>query len=217
MPSQKVSSRPLAADERRERTQRYRREAVRGVVMTLVPYGAQHIDDICRLRNTERARYYLNQEAPLTPEKQRNWTAGYEARWGDLYWMIQAPDGRIVGATALYDIDEAGASAEIGRLVVDEKVAFEAPYALEADLLVLRLAFADLGVARVTTIVRHENEKMNSMNARFGFLPCGTRDVRGTLYGEYDLDAERFDPNLFDGILTHWSKRNERRGTKSRA
>jgi len=215
VPSSKVL--PGTPNERRERVARYRREEVPGVGVTLVPYGAQHIDDVCRLRNGERARYYLNQESMLTPEKQRIWNAGYEARWGDLYWMLRAADGRIVGTIALHDIDADGEAAEIGRFVVDDAVAGEAPYALEAALTVLRIAFAELGIARVTTIVRHEDEDRCAMNARLGFLPCGTRNVRGVLYGEYDLAADAFDPTPFDGILSHGSKRHGRRGTKPRA
>jgi RimJ/RimL family protein N-acetyltransferase len=201
-------------DERRQRLELHRREPIEGQVITLVPYGDRYVEDVCRLRNADRARFFLNQEEPLVPERQRAWTTGYLDRVGDLYWMIQSKDGRIVGANALYDIAPDGSIAEKGRLVVDEAVAMEAPYALEADVMLLRIAFEDLGIARIKTIVRAENEKMNSMNARLGFVPCGKRDVRGVSYDEYDLVPEAFDPAPFDATLSHWRKRNERRGPR---
>jgi len=83
--------------------------------------------------------------------------------------------------------------------------------------LLLRIAFEDLGVARIKTIVRSENEKMISMNARLGFERCGVRDVRGVSYDEYDLKPEALDAGPLDAILTHWRRRNERRGTGPRA
>lgn len=195
--------------------QQWRARPLAGSVVTMTPCQLEDAADLVRMRNAERARFALNQERPLTLEAQDAFLRTYLARDNDLYWVIREPSGRVVGANALYCIEHDGRVAEKGRLVVEENGGLGGPYALESDLLVLGLAFDVLQLERVVTIVRPENAKMLSMNARLGFRPCGEREVRGVIYGEFCLESAHFQRGPLESIIAHWRRRFERTAAKA--
>jgi RimJ/RimL family protein N-acetyltransferase len=200
----------LRPDERLQRIAKYRRQTLVGDFVDLVPMRPDHAQAVIDLRNTDRARFFLAQRSMLTLESHADWYRGYLARADDLSWVIASPRGEIVGITALYDIAADGSTAEKGRLVIDENRATAAPIALEAELLILRLAFDTLQVATVLTIVQPGNGKMISVNSRMGFQQCGTRELRSVPYNEYCLSRKEFTPAPLEKILQHWKLRNER-------
>lgn len=204
----------LTPEQRLSLIARYRAEPLRGAVVSMTPCGVADADDLIRMRNAERARFALNQTQALTLESQSAFLRTYLARTDDLYWMIRDPHGRVVGANALYSIDPNGRAAEKGRLVVDEQLGLTGPFALESDLLLLGFAFDVLELEQVVTIVRPENSKMLSMNARFGFQRCGEREVRGVDYQEFSLDRARFDRGPLEAVVSHWRQRFERATAK---
>jgi RimJ/RimL family protein N-acetyltransferase len=178
-----------------------------GQVVDLIPYAALHHRRLVALRNESRASYYLHQPAPLTIAAQSVWYNAYLARHDDVQWVIARKDGVVVGGTALYGIAADRSRAEKGRLVVDPSHAMEAPYALEAELLLLDVAFNALGIAQVETCVRHNNLPMQSINARLGFTPVGQHQVRGVDYYDYSLTATQYAPTKLYATLDAWSRR----------
>lgn len=204
----------MTPDGRLALISRYRAEPLKGAVITMTPCTLDDAADLVRMRNSERARFALTQTSLLTLDTQQQFFQNYFARNNDLYWMIRDPSGRSVGANALYDIDRDGRTAEKGRLVVEEASGLGGPYTLESDLLLLRFAFEVLQLERIITIVRPENQKMSSMNARLGFVRCGEREVRGVMYQEFSLERGRFEPGPLEAIVSHWRQRFERATTK---
>jgi RimJ/RimL family protein N-acetyltransferase len=187
------------------------RQQVRaGHVVDLVPYAAEHHDTVMAFRNTARASYYLHQPAPLVREGQERWFAHYLTKSDDLQWVIARKDGSIVGATALYDIAADRSRGEKGRLVVDDARAKEGPYILEAELLLLDVAFDVLRLATVTTCVRDDNTVMQSINARFGFARSGKHDIRGVPYFDYTLPADRYTAEPMRSVAAAWARRISR-------
>lgn len=180
---------------------------VRGAVIDLVPYAPVHHAQVIAMRNTERASYFLHQPAPLTLEGQARWFEGYTARRDDVQWAIARKDGTVVGATALYGITADRARAEKGRLVVDDAYAREAPYTLEAELLLLDIAFGTFGLAQVDTCVRDDNGVMQSINARLGFVRTGEHDIRGVEYFDYALTPDRYQPDALRATVDAWARR----------
>lgn len=181
-----------------------------GHVVDLVPYGPAYHERLIVLRNTDRASYYLHQPAPLVLEGQAKWFAGYEARFDDIQWVIVNKQGAMVGGTALYGITDDRSRAEKGRLVVDEARAKEAPYILEAELLLLDVAFDRLQVARVDTCVRDDNAVMQSINAKLGFERTGEHDIRGVEYFDYALTPARYAPDRLRATARAWAARSTR-------
>lgn len=181
-----------------------------GAIIDLVPYAPAHHEAVIGFRNTERATYFLHQPEPLTLDKQTTWFAGYQDRRDDVQWAIARKDGVIVGATALYGIAADRSHAEKGRLVVDDARAREAPYTLEAELLLLDIAFDTFGIARVDTCVRHDNGVMQSINARLGFERTGEHDIRGVEYFDYALTRDRYRPAALRTTVDAWARREVR-------
>ena len=186
---------------------RYRQEPLRGRIVDLVPYIADHHARVVELRNSPKACYFLHKETALTLAMQRQWYADYLRRSDDLYWVVAAKSGQIIGTNRIYDIS--ADQLEKGSLVIDEEFARGAPYALESDLLAMRFAFDVLRVQRIITAVRADNAKMQSMNARFGFRQTGERLVRGVSYPVYELEHGDFEPRPFASIIDYWSTRRE--------
>jgi RimJ/RimL family protein N-acetyltransferase len=187
------------------------RQQVRtGHVVDLVPYAAEHHEAVMAFRNTPRASYFLHQAAPLVREGQERWFAHYLTKTDDLQWVIACKDGRVVGATALYDIAADRSRGEKGRLVVDDTVAKQGPYVLEAELLLLDVAFDILQLACVTDCVRDDNTVMQSIDARYGFLRTGQHDIRGVTYFDYALPAARYTPEPMRSIAAAWARRTSR-------
>ncbi len=187
-----------------------RRAPVRGHVIDLVPYRAAHHERVIALRNTERASYFLHQPAPLTREGQAGWFASYLNKTDDLQWAIVRKDGAVVGATALYGIADDRSMAEKGRLVADPLLSKQGPYVLEAELLLLDVAFARLDLRAVTTCVRDDNGVMQHINARLGFERSGQHVIRGVEYFDYRLTADRYAPEPLRATAVAWAQRTSR-------
>lgn len=200
------TSSPAVADQ----VLAFRAQPVLGVLIDLVPYSPEHHNTVIGFRNTERASYFLHQPEPLTVEKQSKWFAGYQDRRDDIQWAITRKDGVVVGATALYGIAEDRSRAEKGRLVIDDTRAREAPYTLEAELLLLGVAFDSLGIARIETCVRDDNGVMQSINARLGFVRSGQHDIRGVEYFDYVLTPDRYQPAPLQATVDAWARRRSR-------
>ncbi|OXS79288.1 GNAT family N-acetyltransferase [Domibacillus enclensis] len=180
----------------------------RGSFITLIPYSNEYAADIVKLRNTDRARYYLHQGFEATVETQMAWTREYIEKTNDIYWVIQCNETKqIIGSTSLYEITHL--QCEKGRLVIDEKVASCKPYVLEAEIMIIKVAFEKLQLKKIITSTRYDNGKMESINKRLGFVQYGFHDIRGVQYNDFVLEQENFNSKPFEKILSHWLKRGE--------
>ncbi|QPA30699.1 GNAT family N-acetyltransferase [Thermaerobacillus caldiproteolyticus] len=178
----------------------------KGQFLTLLPYDNQYAANIVKLRNTDRARYYLNQSFELSIDMQNDWAKEYFKRDNDIYWVIQCNETKqIIGSTSLYNITSL--QCEKGRLIIDEKFATRKPYVLEAEIMIIKIAFKELGLNKIITSTRYDNGKMESINRRLGFVKSGSHYIRGVLYNDFVLEKENFDSKPFERILVHWVKR----------
>ena len=196
----------MAADYR-ELVKKFRNTPINGIVTRLVPYNESHIPRLIEIRNSDRARHFLTQTQLLTVEGQTAWTKGYFSRDNDLCFMIEDPSGRIVGVNCLYEINVHPGEAEKGRQASDEVLAMAGPFSLEADLMLIRLAFEEFWLDRVVCTIRDDNEKTISMNLRMGMKRIGNQDVRGEILGLYAVDRADFSTAKFDPMFQHWRKR----------
>ncbi len=200
----------MTPEQRRALVLASKHRTIEGKLVRLVPSKPEHAAEMCRLRNQPRAISWLLQGGELGVEQQTAWILRTDAKDDDISWTVFDRAGRAIGTNALYDIDAEGDGAEKGRLTVDEAVGLEAPYALESDLLLIGFALGELGLRAIRTRVRHDNLKMQSMNARLGFERVGEHIARGVPHIDQLLRRDSFDPRPLDAIIDHWSKRHER-------
>ena len=188
---------------------RHRSTPLEGQCVRLQPYEPSYGEALRALRNTDRGRHNLAQLTEISAEMQRNWYEQYLQRTNDLTWVILNRRNEFIGSTALYDIEPNPPWAEKGRLILDEKRSLEAPYALEAELILIHFYLEQFPFPSLMTRVRKDNDKMISMNQRFGFTITGPTELRGVPYYQMDLRREDFTPRQFEAIISHWAKRHE--------
>ena len=91
---------------------------------------------------------------------------------GTCWAIYEHGTDRLVGSTALVDIDAAGGSS-LFRLVIGEKDAWGRGFGTEATDLVLAEAFLRLGLDRVNLEVFRHNPRAQRAYARVGFRETG--------------------------------------------
>ena len=186
----------------------YRQKAIIGKIIDMIPYDPSYSEEVVRLRNTDRVRYFLNQDYESTLETQHKWYDDYLLRDNDILWMVKNKQGQMIGTNRIYEVDLL--QAEKGSLIIDESMALGAPYALESDLIAIRFALDCLDVNKIITKVRLDNEKMKSINTRFGFTQSSIEKIRDIDYFVFELLSNLFNPKPFEDIINYWSNRNER-------
>lgn len=192
-----------------EAVQRLRKEKRKGVFLTLIPYDHVHAPIVVNLRNSMRVKYFLNQQFDLSLDMQMCWGEKYFQRENDMYWVVQCNETKqVIGTTSLYDITNE--QCEKGRLIMDETFTSRKPYVLEAELMIVEIAFSELGVERVITCTRYDNEKMESINKRLGFIKYGEHEVRGVMYNDFVLYKSSFKKQQLEKTLAHWQKREKK-------
>lgn len=188
-----------------ERIGALRRMRLRGISVEFRPYAREHAEPLRQLRNQPNNKANLAQAADLTPDEQRRWEEAYFARTDDLCWALFNPAGEFTGAVALYDIAPSG--AETGRLVIREDVARLSPIIAETELMVQLLAFAWLGLPRLSARIQPGNAKMVAMHERLGFAVTGPDEIRGVPYLRLEIPATAFRPGPHLKVLRHWRSR----------
>lgn len=119
-----------------------------------------------------------------TVEQQESWIA---ARPDDEYnFIIALKDGRPVGMVSLRGIDFTHRHAEPGRFLIgDEQAVRGIPVALEAMMLIYRLAFDTLNLRRVHVCVGSENQLMIKWQKFMGMTEEGIRREHYLINGKF--------------------------------
>jgi RimJ/RimL family protein N-acetyltransferase len=183
-----------------------------GKTVDLLPFSPEHAEATAKLRNAPNARAFFDQAEFSTKESQEAYFKLYAQRDDDLYWVIAEKTGEIVGATALYGLTPQ--TGEKGRLILDEAASKRGPFALEAELLLISFALDELKLPEITTVVRPDNSKMNSLNNRLGFRPVGPYELRGRMYVQFRLDPKDYAPENFAPLIDYWASRSATRAAQ---
>jgi diamine N-acetyltransferase len=86
-------------------------------VVTLRLVGEKDLLPILAWRNRDEARVWFKTSEQLSLEKHKEWYARYLVKENDYFFIVEV-DGVPAGQCAIYDIDFAAGSAEIGRFLV---------------------------------------------------------------------------------------------------
>ena len=187
----------------------YRQKEIHGVCVTLVPFEMKYAAEFVRMRNSNRNKYFFNQQYDLTVESQKIWYEKYLSRHDDIFWAILDKRGNFIGTTRLYDIAPDGSILEQGSFMIDERVARLAPYAVEANIICLDFAFDVLKVNEIINRDRHDNKIMNNLSRDFGFKFIQNVEINGISYRYYICNRESYISVRDDiySLVKYWSER----------
>lgn len=178
-----------------------------GQLLDLVPVMPIHAPEIVRIRNQEHVRQFFDDKNQATLESQRAFYAAYAARLDDLYWVVTLKNGTVIGTNRLNEIN--GNTATKGSQAIDAAYINRGPYALEAEILLLRFAFNILGLHRVHAVIRPDNTKVISFNQKLGFTRSGACVLRGLEYEIYAATSADFQPEKFTDLIAYFSQRGK--------
>lgn len=184
-----------------------RHRTLTGQLLDLVPVMPLHAPEIVRIRNQEHVRQIFDDKNLATLESQHAFYAAYALRPNDLYWVVALKNGAVIGTNRLNEID--GVNATKGSQAIDAAFVNRGPYALEAEILLLRFAFTILGLQRVTAIIRPDNVKVISFNQKLGFTRCGTCSLRGLDYDVFAAAPTDFQSEKFDDLIAYFAQRGQ--------
>lgn len=196
-------------EERREKVKELRSRDVSGKFVILRPATNEYAEDIVELRNRPQNRYMFNQSDLITVDGQQEWFDLYQKTENDIYWVVLNKKEEFIGTIRLYGIDLDGGHCEEGSYVIDDEVANEAPYAIEAKMLALDVAFDELQIKDMINVIRVDNKIMNNLANQLGFDAGRDVKIRGVDYLHRVLTVEDYLKNRqkFAIVIDYWSER----------
>ena len=108
---------------------------------------------------------FVNCFPPLdnTLEEQRAWIRHQRNKEGDYFFVVWDKNGNRIGTISIYGIN--GKHAESGRLAIKGSNPFQA---LEAQILIFRFAYGNLGIECIDGYIFADNERAIRYNKQFG-------------------------------------------------
>ena len=123
--------------------------------LDLEPMSEEDSEKYRKLRNREENRCFFFDKEVITVEQQRDWYKRYCQSEDDRMFSI-FEQGLFVGGIGIYNIDFAKEEAEIGRVIIDRKIASGKGYATEAIIGLSKVAF-EMGIKRLFAIIYNDN------------------------------------------------------------
>lgn len=199
----------MNGDKRKAKVLELRKHDIVGECVILRPASERYAEEIVRLRNKPKNIYMFNQGDTITLDGQTKWFESYKKKTDDIYWCVLNKDERFVGTIRLYEIDEEGESCEEGSYAIDDEFSDEAPYAVEAKMLVLDVAFDVLHIKTMINDNRADNKIMNNIDNQLGFDKGHIIKIRDVDYLHRLLSADVYHENRykFSRVVDYWSKR----------
>jgi diamine N-acetyltransferase len=142
-------------------------------VVSLRLVEERDLQTILDWRNRDDARIWFKTSAKLSFESHNGWYQRYREKPDDLFFLIEA-DRRPVGQCAIYDIDEEGGTAEIGRFLVAPDMGKKG-YITRACTELMSFGHRVLRIPYLFLEVLEHNERAIQVYVRCGF----TEESRG--------------------------------------
>lgn len=108
----------------------------------------------------EIAKFFPKFEGNL--QTQKNWLRQQREKEGDYFFIVSDKENNRIGTIGIYDIK--GDRAEGGRIIVKETYPLQA---IEAQLLLDKFAFYDLGIKIITGFIYADNQRALRFNKMF--------------------------------------------------
>ena len=98
-----------------------------------------------------------------TIEEQKIWINHQREKIGDYFFVVWDKEGNRIGTISIYDVNSG--HADSGRLAIKGSNPFQA---MEAQILIFRFAFGDLGLECIDGFIYADNERALRFNKQFG-------------------------------------------------
>jgi RimJ/RimL family protein N-acetyltransferase len=157
-----------------------------GERVRLRPLTDDDVPLLARLLNDPDVRYWTHlsedTEEMLTLEAHRERYERMRDDQNQLCWCIETADGEPIGELGLLDIRLPHGRAELGISI--DKAFWSRGYGTEAIRLVLRYAFGDLALRRVSLITDEDNQRGIRCYEKCGFVREGLLRAHRLRHGE---------------------------------
>jgi len=154
-----------------------------GFLISFVPVKEEHLKQMVKWRNNPNVSGMLFDRGKFTLSKQKKW---FEKSKKDTtrkqFIIIENKTKKPIGAINLMNIDYANLHCDWGYYIGETEYRMGG-FAIEAEYMILKFAFEQLGMNKVYCQTFAYNTKVISTHSKFGFV------VEGTLrqhYKEYD-------------------------------
>ncbi len=123
--------------------------------------------------NDRDVTYFLGRDGPLTLDEEGRWFANYKAKTDELIFAITI-DGHHIGNVGLHVIDRTNRRADLG-ILIGEKSLWSRGFGTDTLRAVLRYAFDELRLNKVSLDVIHYNDRAIRLYERLGFVREGVK------------------------------------------
>ena len=142
---------------------------IRGIKTILREISEADAEDIVNLRNDPANNKFLFQK-PISVEEQLNWIKRNKNSEKAKNFKVTSIDGEFKGTISIYNIEDG--RGEFGRYVVTNPV-----NAIEAEYLLLKICFEQLGMNAVYCQTNMENKAVWGQHVKLGFREIETKEV----------------------------------------
>ena len=142
---------------------------IKGIKTILTELTEGDAEDVVRLRNDPANNKFLFQK-PITVEDQLNWIRKNRDADDAKNFKITNLDNEFKGTISIYNIRNG--EGEFGRYIATNPV-----NAIEAEYLLLKVCFEQLGMRAVYCQTNFENKAVWSQHLKLGFKEKGRKDV----------------------------------------
>lgn len=154
--------------------------------ITLRLVEERDLETILNWRNRDESRVWFKTPDRLTFDSHRNWYERYLTRSDDFFFLIEA-EGGPVGQCAIYNIDRAAGSAEIGRFLAAPGKSGRG-YITRSCEAIVRFGIDALSLPYLYLEVMSQNDRAIGIYKRCGFVEESRSD------GLIRMGLRRSDP-----------------------
>ncbi len=154
---------------------------VRGIKTILRELSEEDAEDVVKLRNDPANNKFLFQK-PITVDDQVSWIRKNKKTEDAKNFKITNLDNEFKGTISIYNISNK--QGEFGRYIATNPV-----NAIEAEYLLLKLCFEQLGLNAVYCQTNFENKAVWSQHLKLGFKEKGKKDVTVGTAGDITVQA----------------------------
>lgn len=141
---------------------------LKGSRVTLRPMERADIPTFQRWINDRSVNRWLLVRWPISFDEETRWYEGMLQSATDRVLTIVAPDGTAIGNIGLHRIDHRHGHAELGIAIFEEKYQGQG-MGTDAIVTLLRFAFAEMHLHRVSLTVQEENRRARRCYEKCGF------------------------------------------------
>lgn len=126
----------------------------------LKPFGEIDSEQYRILRNEDSNRKFFFSDEFISVDTQKKWYKGYLEKTGEYMFSIYHKSSELfLGAIGIYDVNEICSTAEVGRIIIDNKIeiAKGKGYGAEAIIALSRFAFEKLNIQQLYAYIYSDN------------------------------------------------------------